>query len=596
MIEAACENHLHRSALNLAYQLFLFCRAHEERSKGGTAMKKIITTGLIFLFMYLISGCGINEKEKQLNDFIDNHVNQIKPISIEANLAYWNAALTGNEDDFIKYSEMELKIRQIYSNKEEYTSIKEYKDSGQIKNALLKRQLDILYNGYLENQMEPELLKKIVDLSSKVEHKFSIFRGAIWGRKVTNNEIKEILKNESNSNKRKEAWFASKQVGPVVASDIIQLVKWRNKAARELGFDNYHTLSLTVSELDVEKLNQIFDELYGLTYKPFGKLKAELDSILAEKYNIQIEELMPWHYHDPFFQETPLVYELNLDNYYKGKNIEELGRSFYKGIGLNVESILENSDLYERDNKNPHAFCTDIDREGDVRILCNLKDNVDWMETMLHELGHAVYDKYFDFNLPYLLRSNAHIFVTEAIAMFFGRLSRNASWMQAMLNLSDDQFSEINQVSDKYTRLKQLIFARWAMVMYNFEKELYADPDQNLNSLWWKIVEKYQLVNKPKRRNEPDWAAKIHFTIAPCYYHNYLMGELLASQLHKYLITKILKLNSDKNVSYVGMTKAGDYLRYKVFEAGAKYPWNEMIKKATNEYLTPKYFVEQFVN
>ncbi len=29
----------------------------------------------------------------------------------------------------------------------------------------------------------------------------------------------------------------------------------------------------------------------------------------------------------------------------------------------------------------------------------------------------------------------------------------------------------------------------------------------------------------------PDWAAKIHMTGAPVYYHNYLLGELIASQL-----------------------------------------------------------------
>jgi len=33
---------------------------------------------------------------------------------------------------------------------------------------------------------------------------------------------------------------------------------------------------------------------------------------------------------------------------------------------------------------------------------------------------------------------------------------------------------------------EQLIFTRWAMVMYDFEKRLYTDPRQDLNSLWWR--------------------------------------------------------------------------------------------------------------
>ena len=86
----------------------------------------------------------------------------------------------------------------------------------------------MLYNGYLTNQIEPELLKEIVDLETKIEKNFSTFRSTIQGQKVTTNEIKEILKSETDSIKRKEAWLASKQVGPVVAADLIRLVKLRN--------------------------------------------------------------------------------------------------------------------------------------------------------------------------------------------------------------------------------------------------------------------------------------------------------------------------------------------------------------------------------
>jgi peptidyl-dipeptidase A len=256
---------------------------------------------------------------------------------------------------------------------------------------------------------------------------------------------------------------------------------------------------------------------------------------------------------------------------------------------------LANSDLYEREGKNPHAFSTDIDREGDVRILCNLKNNETWMETILHELGHATYDKCHGDNVPYLLRRPAHIFTTEGIAMFFGRLSRNPAWMQKMLELTDEQRAEIEKVSFKYARLKQLIFARWAMVMYDFEKQLYADPDQDLNMLWWRTVEKYQLVKAPPGRDMPDWAAKIHFTIAPCYYHNYLLGELFASQLHNHLVYNVLKLESDKDVSYIGQKKAGDFISEKIYKVGAVYEWNRMIERATGEPLTPKYFVAQFI-
>ncbi|MHC4618617.1 MAG: M2 family metallopeptidase [Planctomycetota bacterium] len=551
---------------------------------------------LISVPAVLLFGCAPDTKERQLETFISAHVKQIRPMAKQVHLAYWAAANSGNSEDYDKVSKLEFEIRQIYSNPEDFGLLKNIKNSGEVKDAVLLRQLDGLYNAYLKNQIEPGLLKRIVDLSTEIAKNFSTFRGTIAGKKVTDNEIREILKAETDSLQRKQAWLASKQVGPVVAPDLIRLVRLRNEAARQVGFDNYHTLSLTVAEQDVKELDRIFNELYELTNKPFAELKAELDGLLAARYGVSVTELRPWHYHDPFFQETPLVYELDLDIYYKDKDVKELATQFYDSIGLPVDSILERSDLYEREGKNPHAFCTDIDKEGDVRILCNLKNNEQWMETMLHELGHAVYDKYHDPEVPYLLREPAHIFTTEAIAMFFGRLSRNAAWMQQMLDLSDEQRTEIERVSGKYATLKQLIFVRWAMVMYDFEKQLYRNPDQDLNSLWWEMVDKYQLVNKPEGRAEPDWAAKIHFTIAPVYYHNYVLGELLASQLRHRIVYTILRLKSDTDVSFVGRRSVGRYLREEVFEPGAVYRWDEMVERATGEPLTPKYFVGQFVN
>jgi peptidyl-dipeptidase A len=218
------------------------------------------------------------------------------------------------------------------------------------------------------------------------------------------------------------------------------------------------------------------------------------------------------------------------------------------------------------------------------------------METILHELGHAVYSKYHDPNEPWLLREPAHSFATEAVAMLFGRLSRNADWMQQMLDLPDEETTRIRNVSDKYLQFQQILFARWAMVMYNFEKALYADPDRDLNNLWWDLVEKYQLVRRPPGPADAGWASKLHFTTAPCYYHNYMLGELLASQLHYHIVNEVLGLESDEGLSYVGDQRVGWYLRGKVLGPGARYPWNEMIARATGERLTPRYFVEQFID
>ena len=558
-------------------------------------MERISVLLTAFVVPVFLAGCGPAAKQGQLERFIEIHVAKVEPLTTEANLAYWDASTTGKAEDYGRFSELQLEISRLYSDSQEFAFIKDIKESGRIKNARLARQLDKLYYAYLRNQVEPDLLKEIVDLDGNVQEKYNSFRGAMDDKKVTMSDIYIILTKEKDCRKRELAWKASKQVGNMIVDDLIKLVKLRNKAAQKVGFDNYHTLTIVTGQQNVKELDRIFDELCELTTEPFARLKKELDIILAESYGIATEDLMPWHYHDPFFQRTPLVYEQDLDLYYKDKDVKELAEKYYAGVGLPVDDILARSDLYDREGKYPHAFSFDADRRGDVRILCNLQNTERWMETILHELGHAIYSKYHDRNEPWLLREPAHSFTTEAIAMFFGRLSRNAAWMQEMFDLSDKERAEIEQVSKKYLRFQQVLFARWALVMYNFEKQLYAGPDQDLNNLWWQLVEKYQFVKRPPGPVDAGWASKLHFTIAPCYYHNYMMGELLASQLHHHVVHKIFKLESDRNVSYAGEKILGDYLRDKVLGPGALYHWNDMIEQATGEPLTPKYFVGQFV-
>jgi peptidyl-dipeptidase A len=120
------------------------------------------------------------------------------------------------------------------------------------------------------------------------------------------------------------------------------------------------------------------------------------------------------------------------------------------------------------------------------------------MDTMLHELGHAIYDQHIDFNLPSPLVSPAHTFVTEAIAMFFGRLASDAQRIQDMLHISDEEKEKISSVAKKTSRLKQLLFSRRAQVMYRFEKALYNNPEQDLDTLWRDLVENYQGLVRPE--------------------------------------------------------------------------------------------------
>ena len=542
----------------------------------------------------LAGGCQ-GPQQRQLNGFIAKYVSVMDPLNREANLAFWAATTQGRPEDYNDLGRLQLAIRRITSDPDDFAFLKALRHGGSIREPRLRRQLDKLYYAYLQNQMPPDLLTQITDLDTRIQQAYNNYRGSMAGQPVTMSDIYTLLTTEKDCSKREQAWRASKQVGDAIAPDLIRLVKLRNQAARQLGFDNFYTLTIVTGEQDVAELDRLFDQLDRLTQAPFGRMKAELDTILAKSYGISVQDLRPWHYHDPFFQRTPLVYELDLDAYYKGRDVKELARRYYAGVGLPIDDILARSDLHDRPGKDPHAYGQDIDRHGDVRVLANLQDTERWMETILHEVGHALYSKYHDPCESWLLREPAHNFTTEAVAMFFGRLSRSADWMQVMLGLSDDQRQQIDAVSTRYLQFQQVLFVRWALVMVRFEKQLYANPDQDLNTLWWDLVERYQLVRRPPGPVDAGWASKLHFVKAPCYYHNYVLGELLASQFEHKIVQDVLKVGPGQRVSLADDPRIGRFFIDQVFGPGALYPWQEMIGRATGEPLTPKYFVQQFI-
>ena len=180
--------------------------------------------------------------------------------------------------------------------------------------------------------------------------------------------------------------------------------------------------------------------------------------------------------------------------------------------------------------------------------------------------------------------------------MMFGRMAKSGVWQEQMGIASQDP-AERKKLSDagaKVLRNQLLIFSRWCQVMLRFEKGLYDNPDQDLNKLWWDLVEKYQLLTRPEGRNAPDYASKIHIVAAPVYYHNYMMGELFASQVHHTIAREVCGGKNPRQVVYVRDPKVGEFMKAKVIVPGQTLSWNELTKFATGEELNPKAFAKDF--
>jgi peptidyl-dipeptidase A len=511
---------------------------------------------------------------------------RLRPLDVELAEAWWQSNTNSSPEADVRRTAAELARREFLADPLRFSAVRVARDGASAgDDPLLLRQLEVLHDAFVPHQVPADLRRAVVELETVVESTFNNFRGTINGQRVDDNAIAEILRSSDDTEARRSAWEASKQIGPQVADRIRELARLRNQAAQALGARDHFALALATGELDEERLLTTLADVDQATAAPFAEWKGTVDRRLATRFGCLVDDLRPWHYDDPFFQDPPSEGAVALDHLFLDADVEALTLRTYDGLGLDVRDVLEHSDLYARDGKSQHAFCIDIDRDGDVRVLCNVEPSERWMDTMLHEFGHAIYDRECDRTLPWLVRGAAHALTTEGIAMLMGRLPRDPTWLRDVAAVPEPELEALAGALADAQRAALLVFARWVLVMTNFERALYADPDADLDTRWWDLVEHYQLVHRPEDRGAPDWAAKIHLAAAPVYYQNYLYGELFASQLDATL--------HDRAGGLIDRAAAGALLRDEVFALGASLRWDALVERATGEPLTAKYLARQ---
>ena len=511
------------------------------------------------------------------------------PLEVESYDAAWKLAATGDSAHEEAVTKSEAAIKRYLADPEAFAALTRAR--GETNDGDTARQLQLAWLSHAGNQTDPALLERLVGLEASAETTYARFRPEIDGRPVSENEIRQLLRDEDDVARRRTAWEASKALGPIVAPSILEMVKLRNEAAAARGHRSYWESELELQEIDRDFLLNTFERLIELSDDAYDALLDQLFSRIESRFGVARADIRPWHLADPFFQEMPAPPGLSLSRFYEKADLVELTRAFCERLGFDVASTLERSDLFPRDGKNQHAFCAHVNRmSDDVRVLCNVTPDEYWMDTMLHEFGHAVYDLGFASELPWLLRAPAHTLSTEAIALLFGRFAYHPAFLTGDVGADAGEVEKVSAAAWEFQRSKQLVFPRWVMVMMHFERELYANPDQDLNSVWWDLVEKYQKIPRPEgREGGADWACKVHVALAPVYYHNYLLGDLMASQLDAYLRREV---GTDL---WFREAKAGSLLQDGLFAEGARRPWNEALQHLTGEELDPRYYVEQFV-
>ncbi|TVR03651.1 MAG: hypothetical protein EA398_04195 [Deltaproteobacteria bacterium] len=531
--------------------------------------------------------------EQEAARYVEALAEAVRGHELAQRRAWWDLATGEGVEEAARVAEASaLAIDDLYGRPEEAARVRGWMEELEA-GSLLRRQLERVAREQARCAGPGELRREIVREEVALQARYHGFRGRDGsGEELSGPAIEAVFEGERDVARRREAWEASMQVGDAVAEAVRRLAGLRNELARAQGHRDGFAMGLAHQGLDEGWLMGLLGRIERDTREPYRVRKARLDGRLADRFGVAEDELGVWAGADPFFQRSPGLEDVGeaLESWLAGRDPADLATRFLDGLGMNLRPVMASSDLEPRAGKSQHAFCVHLDRSGDVRILSNNRRGRTWAMTMLHEGGHAVYERYLDPGLPWLLREPAHTLVTEAVAMWLGRQAMDPEFLVEFAGAPADEVTPLAAALRREQAFEMLLFARWVLVMVHFERALYADPQAgDLAETWYALKQRYQLVEvPPDRAGREDWAAKIHLALAPVYYPNYLLGELLASQLRAVLLEESGERTLSDNLA------AGELLIARVFRPGARLPWERLVEEATGEALEPRHFLREF--
>lgn len=563
------------------------------------------------LFLIALSivfqGCLDEKKQAEMifQHYLDQKTGIIRNYTKESSLAMWNVSVSGSESDYKKLIDIELAFsksnrtapgtfnpekfstitRNVFTSEEDFELLTKLKRSGLITDTLLSRQLIYLYHVFTGSQIESDKYKKLLESGTKLTYWSSSLEYYLDGKVYKYPQLDSMRNSTTSSSDLEKIAKAYQEGAKKIAPEIIQLVKGRNEIARILGFTDYYHVKFEESDESPEGIKQLLNEIEKDTRDRYLEAKRVIDKKLAKAYGIKVDELRPWHYKDDKVSYLPQKFTAKLDSLLMPVDPVDRVTRFFSGIGLNIQPVIDKSELR---NGSTNAMIN-IDFRNDVRLVGRITNSFDGLTKMMHLAGHGAHYSNISDKIPYLLQGPSLI-IAEGIARYFENLAYDPEWLAEQVKADEKTRKEIDLIMQHFREVDQLFRIRKQLVVADFEREIYSNPDQNLDSLWRELNIKYLDIHYPEEKGACHWATNKYFTSLSCHIQNYILADVVAAQLKHAIEKNVLK---EGKMSLQNNVEVGEYLIRKLFADGDLYPWEKLIVKATGEPISPLYFANE---
>ena len=246
--------------------------------------------------------------QNEIAQFLRQHEQTIEPLWRDCASRFWDMSISGTEDNARALAESKERYLKVYSNREEFRRLKGWREmirDGANVEPLTERQIDLLHDSYVPYQIDESVLSDMVGRETAIENLFNTFRPEFEGSPATDNQLRDVLREERDPDRRRLAWEASKRVGGAVAGDLIELVGIRNHEAQKLGYSDFYAMHLELQELDETWLFELFDRLEDVSESAFVAVKEGLDRSLKQRSGINRPGVPPMALRRSLLPGTP---------------------------------------------------------------------------------------------------------------------------------------------------------------------------------------------------------------------------------------------------------------------------------------------------
>jgi peptidyl-dipeptidase A len=238
--------------------------------------------------------------------FLKQFSSLLETKSKQFNQALWILETTSSPDAADLRASLDTECKMLFNDRATYEKLLAWDADPSLRDPRLKRELNILIRAFKEYMMPPHILKEISLKEANLLRTYTSFRARLHGKTLSENDVKDLMKTLPDAATRKEVWEASKEIGALLAPQILDLVKLRNQGARALGYPDFFQMKLTLQEVDHTWLLQTFETIATESDAAYRSLMQEIRSKQSARFNVKDNELGPWAWSEPFCQEDPL--------------------------------------------------------------------------------------------------------------------------------------------------------------------------------------------------------------------------------------------------------------------------------------------------